>query len=114
MTVASPASTSRSRVSGLRAPCGHGPVERADDEVLLPADAPEVARRVGAPAPVLVALVVARPHVGQRLLAVEGDAAGGRRCRGPSACRGPGVGKYTFTPSITSTSSWNPAKSTWT
>ena len=45
--------------------------QRPDDEVLLPADPAEVGGRVGAPAAVLVALVVARPHVGQRLVAVE-------------------------------------------
>ena len=75
VTVSSPAFTSRSRVTGLRTPWSTAPPQGPHDEVLLAADPAEVGRAVAPPATVLVDLEVAGPHVGERLLAVEGDAA---------------------------------------
>src|SRR3546814_6496446 len=55
---------------------GHGPPQRPHDEVLLAADAAEVGGGVGAPATVDVLLVLPGPHVCQRLLRTQRDAAG--------------------------------------
>ena len=43
---------------GVAATLCHRPVQRSNDEVLLPADAAEVSRRIGAPPTVQVVLVV--------------------------------------------------------
>ena len=66
---------------------------RATQEVLLARDPAEVGRAVGLPFAVDEVLVVPRPHVGERVVAVELEAlAAGRRHVEPGvACRAPGT-----------------------
>ena len=62
--------------SGSRATPVERLLERPADEVLLAGDAPEVGRAVVLPLPVDLVLVVPRPHIGERGIAVERHAAG--------------------------------------
>ena len=85
--------------------------ERAD-EVLLALDATEVGGGVGLPLAVLHVLVVARPHVRERVVTVEVVAPRRRDVEPGVLCRAPGVGKKIGTSPIAFTISRNPAKST--